>query len=125
MERRRHRRFNVKSAKAEYSRGTSVFNLLKKDIKPGQRAAIRNLSLGGLQLLSAEKIEAGTKLHLTIDIPCVPEPLRFRGQVRWLKLLEGRALYCIGIQFNRTPPDYERLARELANDPTLREMQRN
>lgn len=53
----------------------------------------RNVSLGGMYLITDESLPYGTKVHLEFHLPALNEDAKLEGFVRWVKP-DG-----IGVQF--------------------------
>ena len=58
----------------------------------------RNISLGGLYLLSERAIAFGSKIKLRFKVPTQPEPIEVDGEVRWLESEDGD-VHGVGVQF--------------------------
>jgi uncharacterized protein (TIGR02266 family) len=62
------------------------------------RAFTRNISLGGVFVVSERPLPFGARISLSFHIPTQMEPVIVDGQVRWLELEEGH-VRGIGIRF--------------------------
>jgi len=61
------------------------FIIQKKDLKVEKTGITRDISAGGLQLLTEEKLESGNKLVLKVFIPGALNPAHLNGIVLWSK----------------------------------------
>lgn len=58
----------------------------------------RNLSLGGMYLLSERSVAFGSKVKLRFTVPTQAEVIEVEGEVRWVEAEEGET-HGLGIQF--------------------------
>ncbi len=83
------------------------FIVQKKDIKLERTGITKDVSAGGLQLLTEEKLENGNKLMLKIFIPGALNPAHLNGIVMWSKEIgtnKGPS-YGAGIEFSDVEED--------------------
>ncbi|MFA6448104.1 MAG: response regulator [bacterium] len=74
-------------------------------------ASLKNISAGGICLLSEYDILEGAKLSIEFGLPGDTKPVIGLGEVRWVERIEppmGRFRFRIGVQFVKISPDKER-----------------
>ncbi|MBC8473537.1 MAG: PilZ domain-containing protein [Candidatus Omnitrophica bacterium] len=83
------------------------FIVQKKDLKVEKTGITRDISAGGLQLLTEEKLENGNKLVLKVFIPGALNPAHLNGIVMWSKDLvtDKGPSYGAGIEFDDVEED--------------------
>ena len=83
------------------------FIVQKKDLKLERTGITRDISAGGLQLLTEEKLESGNKLMLKVFIPGALNPAHLKGIVLWSKELSTSKgpSYGAGIEFGDVEED--------------------
>jgi len=64
-----------------------------------QISQTRNISLGGLYLVSATPLPIGTTVQLRFQLPTQPEPVEVAGDVRWVVKQGAGDQSGIGIRF--------------------------
>src|SRR5215475_8821617 len=64
-----------------------------------QISQTRNISLGGLYLVSATPLPIGTTVQLRFQLPTQPEPVEVSGDVRWVVKQGAGDQSGIGIRF--------------------------
>ena len=91
-EKRRFIRFEI-TLKVNYT--------AQKDSKIEKTGITKDVSAGGMQLLTEEKLETGSKVELKVFIPQALNPAHLKGIVLWSKEIpEGKNLsYGAGIEF--------------------------
>lgn len=98
MKKRSCNRFNIPGTTLYYKDKPSFF---KKPSYPDNYFPVINLSLGGAQFLCNERLKAGKRLIIKINIPGVDEQLEILANVRWIsKNREQSYQYQTGIAFN-------------------------
>ncbi len=97
-EKRRFIRFEV-SLKVNY--------IIRKAKKIEKTGITKDVSAGGLQLLTEETLEQGSKIELKVFIPQALNPAHLKGIVLWSKEVpEGKNLsYSAGIEFEGIEED--------------------
>lgn len=99
-EKRRFIRFNI-ALKVNY--------ILQKDPKTEKTGTTKDVSAGGIQLLTGEQLEAGNKVDLKIFLPEALNPVHLRGVVMWSKELgQGKGSthsHSAGVEFSRIEED--------------------
>ncbi|MFA4991479.1 MAG: PilZ domain-containing protein [Candidatus Omnitrophota bacterium] len=83
--------------------------ILQKDPKTEKIGTTKDVSAGGLQLLTSEQLEAGGKVDLKIFLPDALNPVHLKGVVMWSKEL-GQAKgpahsHSAGIEFGKIEED--------------------
>lgn len=83
------------------------FIVQKKDLKAERTGITKDVSAGGLQLLTEEKLETGNKLELKVFIPGALNPAHLNGIVLWSKETDtGKGPSCgAGIEFGDVEED--------------------
>jgi len=84
-----------------------VVYVVQKEIKLEKPGVSRNVSAGGMQLLTSEKLEAGDRIDLKIFVPDGLNPAHIKGLVVWSKEIEpseGYA-YSAGVNFEKIEED--------------------
>lgn len=102
-ERRRYVRFD-ENLKIRY-------NVLSKTPR-FKESKTTNLSRKGVCLVTYEKLKQKKLLDLEIDIPGFSKPVKFIGQLMWIKDLQshddrGRRLFYVGVRFMKIAPEAE------------------
>ncbi|MBU4311396.1 MAG: PilZ domain-containing protein [Candidatus Omnitrophica bacterium] len=96
-EKRRFIRFDV-SLKVNY--------VVQKEPKTEKTGITKNLSAGGIQLLTKEKLTTGNKVELMIFTPESLNPAHLNGIVLWSnEISEEKASYASGIEFGKIEED--------------------
>lgn len=97
-EKRRFIRFGV-SLKVNY--------IIQKDPRAEKTGITKDVSAGGLRLLTEEKIEVGNRVELKIFIPEALNPVHLNGTVLWSREeTSGKDLrHCAGIEFGKIEED--------------------
>ena len=99
MLKKRHcKRFNIVGATLQYKKKSFLWlkHEFSRDYFP-----VLDISKGGLKFLSNNKINAGTKIILKLNIPEFSEHLQLKAVIRWLsKNPESSYRYQIGVSFN-------------------------
>lgn len=85
--------------------------------------ALDDLSLTGLRFLGpSQDLKVGDLVHLLLDFPAYPEPVRVKGQVR---RIEGTDLHTVvGVRFVQWVADAEVRVRRLIENVQLRSVRR-
>lgn len=92
-EKRKFKRFYFEGkieVKAEDGNKTHIFS-----------ANLGNIGLGGIRILSQEKIEINKDVKIEITTPLLDRPLRGKGKVKYIHAVKmhGSDFFAIGIQF--------------------------
>ena len=68
---------------------------------------VKDVSAGGMQLLTEEKLETGSRLELKVFIPEALNPAHLNGTVLWSKdVSDGKKIsYSAGIEFGKIEED--------------------
>jgi len=84
-----------------------------------------DLSLTGLRFLSEQPShEIGQVVHLTLDFPAFPLPVRIKGEIRRVIPLEEQGAFGTGIRFIEYVGDAQRQIRRLLDGDKLRGVRR-
>lgn len=84
-----------------------------------------DLSLTGLRFLSERPgHEIGQVVHLTVDFPAFPLPVRIKGEIRRVIPLEEKGAYGTGVRFLEYVGDAQRQIRRLLDGDKLRGVRR-
>jgi len=97
-EKRRFIRFDV-SLKVNY--------VIQKEPKAEKTGTTKNVSAGGIQLLTKEKLNTGNKLDLKIFTPEALNPVHMKGIIMWSnEISSGKNMsYANGIEFGKIEED--------------------
>jgi hypothetical protein len=90
---------------------------------PAISGNVINLSRGGVQATSPEKLSAEQPISLAIHVPIFSEPLETQGYVRWAARQNGH--YRLGIMFTDMEQRVRTQLNELAASPFLRAVGRD
>ncbi len=116
-------RFGVKDCVAEI-RLAGLHSFFKRSL-PQSHLPVVDLSEEGMQLLTRDTIEEGSKLSITLDIPAFDEPISVEGTVRWIKTAKaGTKIRRIGIQFGRLNTKTKKKLQTLKDDEFLQSVNR-
>gem|GEM_PF-2034669 len=96
-ERRAGKRFGVKDATVQYTRG-GVLSFLNR---LSERYYLLNLSMGGCYFITRQPLKQGESLKLVIEAPLSTSPIHVRGQVAWVKKSREFEAWRVGVQFTR------------------------
>ena len=98
LEKRTCARFRIPGATVAYKKEKSLFK--RSPDYGGEFLPMLDLSRGGIRFLTSEAIALDTKVHLSIQVPGDPSPLKIDGTVRWSAPNIGHSFkYQIGVQF--------------------------
>ncbi len=97
-EKRRFIRFDI-ALKVNY--------IVQKQTKLEKTGITKDVSVGGLQLLTEDRLETGNKLELKMTIPNALNPVHLNGIVLWTKeISQGNVpSYSAGIEFGKIEED--------------------
>ncbi|NQV04428.1 MAG: PilZ domain-containing protein [Candidatus Omnitrophica bacterium] len=97
-EKRRFIRFDI-ALKVNYT--------VQKDPKTEKTGMTKDISAGGMQFLTEEKIDAGNKLDLKMFIPEALNPAHMNGIALWSKetTTSKGPSYCTGVEFGKIEED--------------------
>lgn len=64
-----------------------------------------DVSQGGMKLLLAEKLQKGTIIDLTVELPNIKDAAELEGQIAWSEEItnkdsSGKRLFCSGVKFS-------------------------
>jgi len=84
-----------------------VHYTVQGDPKIVKTGITKDVSAGGVQLLTEEKIDIGNKIDLTVFIPEALNPVHLAGIAVWVKEIrsEEKSRYCTGIEFTKIEED--------------------
>jgi hypothetical protein len=98
LEKRTCARFRIPGATVAYKRERSLFK--RRSEYGGEFLPMLDVSRGGVRFLTTEDIPLDTRLHLSIQVPGDPAPLKMDGWVRWSAPNIGQSFkHQIGVQF--------------------------
>jgi c-di-GMP-binding flagellar brake protein YcgR len=97
-EKRRFIRFEI-SLKVNYT--------IQKEPKLEKTGITKDVSAGGIQLLSEDKINVGNKIELKIFIPEALNPVHLSGIALWSHeaAQDKKPCFCTGIEFGKIEED--------------------
>jgi hypothetical protein len=98
LEKRTCARFRIPGATVAFKREKTLFK--RGSEYGGEFLPVLDISRGGIRFLSTEDIALDTRLHLSIQVPGDPSPLKMDGLVRWAAPNIGQSFkYQLGVQF--------------------------
>ena len=94
---------------AERFRLDAVVQYRRSEEAPSSAAQVSNLSTAGVGLIVRERLDAGSRLHLSFRLPNQSSLLTVTGQVQWIREVRSRSatgerLFFIGVQFEEPVP---------------------
>lgn len=109
---------------------SGILRFARKLITPADKppdasvtADLLDISVRGLQACSPRQIPVREQLQLGIRMPLLPDPIKTRGEVRWVERNGPR--YRVGVMFTQLDPGTEVLLAELASNAFLRSLDRS
>jgi hypothetical protein len=97
LEKRTCVRFRIPGATIAFRKNKGLF---AKQEYGGEFLPILDISRGGIRFLSHATLELNTHLHLSVQVPGDPSPLKMEGTVRWFAVNPGQSFkYQVGVQF--------------------------
>ena len=121
MERRREARFKVKDCYLKCSKAGLLLFLRKPG---GSPLPVLNLSAGGLEFASPQRMEFEQKLRIHLDVPAFGEVLKLAAGVRWCKAVPDREFFRVGAQFSKLGAATRKRLNQLKDDPMMRKIER-
>lgn len=98
LEKRTCARFRIPGATVAYKRERGLFK--RGTEYGGEFLPMLDISRGGIRFLATEDVPLDTRLHLSIQVPGDPAPLKMDGLVRWSAPNIGQSFkHQIGVQF--------------------------
>ena len=113
-DRRSAKRFGVKDAAVQYTRG-GVLSFLNS---PSRRYFLLNLSAGGCYFISQEELREGETLKMVIEAPHASSPIHASGKVAWVRKSREFEAWRVGIEFSKMS-DSARKALKFVLDNTI------
>ena len=104
IERRRHKRYGIKSSTVRYAGGgfTSALSNM------GQKYLILNISEGGLKLITKDQMNVGDKMRMQIEAPTITKGVvKVKGRVVWVQRSATQEVWHMGIAFDKVKKKYE------------------
>ena len=110
MQKRQCDRFSIPGTTLYYKNRPGVF---RNPDYPDHYFPVLNLSKGGVSFLCNERLKAGKKVVLKIEIPGVEKRVELSATIRWIsknreqsyKYQAGAAFNSYGDKKNQNPPD--------------------
>jgi hypothetical protein len=98
LEKRGCVRFRIPGAVIAYKRDKSLFH--RNPDYGGEFLPVLDISRGGIRFLCSENMALDTRVHLRVQVPGDPTPLKIDGVIRWTAPNVGQSFkYQIGVQF--------------------------
>ena len=120
-QKRKATRFQVRHAQVGWM-DTSWFGINTAARRPHP---LVNMSMKGLQLLSANYVPKDKKVDIAIDCPAYVEPLVCRAMVRWCRKATSKYNgYQVGLEFLKFKGVSLDRLRKLSNDTMIRSVAR-
>lgn len=109
--RRRHKRFVPPRTEVVCIPRTFWSSLVRKNVA----LHLRNVSLGGVQVVLGRELEPGIPIDLTLTFPGFPDPVAAEAAVRWCRrdTLSLEPRWNAGLTFKRLEPAQEAHLREV------------
>lgn len=84
-----------------------VYYYVQRDPKTEKTGITRDVSAGGMQLVTQEKLETGSKVELKLFAPEAPNPIHLVGIVLWSNEITDakKPSYSSGIEFGDVEED--------------------
>ena len=97
LEKRTCARFRIPGATIAFRKEKGLF---KKSAYGAEFLPMLDISRGGIRFLSQEMLDLDTRIHLSVQVPGDPSPLKMDGIVRWFASNPGQSYkYQLGVQF--------------------------
>lgn len=101
VERRKAVRHTMSNYFVEYMRDQFFWFLSFLSRAKLVRASLVNISRGGINLLTQERLPVWESYRFRIEPKTLADPLTLRGRVVWCQQVEGKEHYRIGVHFDR------------------------
>ncbi len=108
-EKRDKRRYKVGGFEVQFTE-ENLFSFLKGS--GGERAALIDMSAGGLQFLSSRSLDPGDSVKLSIEGRMFPEPVQAHGVVRWCQQVPRKASFKVGVELAKLDEETEKRLAE-------------
>jgi hypothetical protein len=116
VERRRHKRYGVRSSTVRYGSGGILSTLANL----GRKYLILNISQGGFKLITKNPMNAGDKLKLLIEAPTINKtPLKAQGRTVWVNRSQTQDVWHVGVEFTKIKKKYEGILKTLIDSAVL------
>jgi hypothetical protein len=116
VERRKYKRYGVKSSTVRYSSG----GLLSMLANLGQKYLILNISEGGLKFITKEPLNSDDKLRLHIEAPTIVKAsVKIKGHVVWVKRSSTQDVWHVGVAFDSIKRKYEGVFKTLIDSALM------
>ena len=116
VERRKHKRYGIKSSTVRYT-GGGVGSLLAN---LGQKYLILNISESGLKLITKDHLNNGDKLRLHIEAPTISKSaVKTKGRVVWAKRSATQDVWHVGVAFDKIKKKYEGILKTLIDSAIM------
>ena len=116
VERRRHKRYGVRSSTVRYGSG----GLLSALANVGQKYLILNISESGFKFITKSPMNQGDKLKLIIEALTINKtPLKVQGRVIWVTRSQSQDVWHVGVEFTKIKRKYEGILKTLVDSAVL------
>jgi len=116
VERRRHKRYGVRSSTVRYGSGGILSTLANL----GRKYLILNISQGGFKLITKNPMNVGDKLKLLIEAPTINKtPLKAQGRAVWVNRSQTQDVWHVGVEFTKIKKKYEGILKTLIDSAVL------
>lgn len=116
IERRKHKRYGVKSSTVRYS-GGGVLSMLAN---LGRKYLILNICEGGLKFITKDPLNAGDKLRLNVEASAINKtPVKIQSRVVWVKRSATQDVWHVGVEFTKIKRKYEGVLKTLVDSALL------
>jgi hypothetical protein len=116
VERRRFKRYGVRSSTVRYGTGGILSSLANL----GQKYLILNISEQGFKFITKDPMNAGDKLKLQIEAPTINKtPFKAQGRVVWVMRSQTQDVWHVGVEFTKIKGKYEGILKTLVDSAVL------
>jgi len=116
VERRRFKRYGVRSSTVRYGAGGILSSLANL----GQKYLILNISEQGFKFITKDPMNAGDKLKLQIEAPTINKtPFKAQGRVVWVMRSQTQDVWHVGVEFTKIKGKYEGILKTLVDSAVL------
>jgi hypothetical protein len=106
IEQRNDNRFQVANSRIVLNRS----NFFSSKSNMPHKASLVNLSISGMQILTTEKLEPGSKFNITLFAPSLAGSMNIKAKVIWSKIFRKEftdTYYRVGFKFLKTNKEIE------------------
>ena len=108
-EKRKKRRYKVQGFEVHFTE-ENLFSFLKRS--KDERAALIDMSTGGLQFLSSRSFRRGDSVKLSVEGRMFPESVLAHGVVRWCQQVPRKSSFKVGVELVKLDQETEKRLAE-------------